>query len=182
MAVRRRAMEYRSEQVWGNLPMVHVSVGGRQADGRYRLGRARGIIALGDVATGLVAIGLFSVGGVAVGLVALGAVAIGLVAVGAVAIGLFAAGAVAIGLTAVGAVTAGLVLGPRPLGGIAPSGKPRAEDGRPGDVDAAGLQAPMERGPEQTGEGGCWRVTEIAGRSGPWGGVDRGGRRGRSRR
>jgi hypothetical protein len=167
MAVRRRAMEYRSEQVWGNLPMVHVSVGGRQADGRYRLGRARGIIALGDVATGLVAIG---------------GVAIGLFSVGGVAVGLVALGAVAIGLVAVGAVTADLVLGPRPLGGIAPSGKPRAEDGRPGDVDAAGLQAPMERGPEQTGEGGCWRVTEIAGRSGPWGGVDRGGRRGRSRR
>jgi hypothetical protein len=77
MAVRRRAIEYRSEQVWGNLPVVHVAVGGRQADGRYRLGRARGIIALGDIATGLVAIGgvaigLFSVGGLAVGLVALG--------------------------------------------------------------------------------------------------------------
>jgi len=97
MAVRRRAIEYRSEQVWGNLPVVHLSVGGRQADGRYRLGRARGVIALGDVATGLVAIGgvaigLFSVGGVAVGLVALGAVALGLVAVGAVAVGLVAAG------------------------------------------------------------------------------------------
>jgi hypothetical protein len=97
MAVRRRAMKYRSEQVWGSLPVVHVSVGGRQADGRYRLGRARGVIAVGDVATGLVAIGgvaigLVSVGGVAVGLVALGAVAIGLVAVGAVAIGLFATG------------------------------------------------------------------------------------------
>lgn len=82
MAVRRRAFEYRSEQVWGNLPVVHVAVGGRQADGRYRPGRARGVIALGDVATGLVAvggvaIGLFSVGGVAVGLVALGGVAIG---------------------------------------------------------------------------------------------------------
>ena len=117
MAVRRRAFEYRSEQVWGNLPVVHVAVGGRQADGRYRPGRARGVIALGDVATGLVAvggvaIGLFSVGGVAVGLVALGGVAIGLVAVGAVAIGLFAVGAVAIGLTAVGAVTAGVVAGP----------------------------------------------------------------------
>ena len=65
MAVRRRAFEYRSEQVWGNLPVVHVAVGGRQADGRYRPGRARGIIALGDVATGLVA-----VGGVAIGLAA----------------------------------------------------------------------------------------------------------------
>ena len=118
MAVRRRAMEYRSEQVWGTLPVVHVAVGGRQADGRYRLGRARGVIALGDVATGLVAIGgvaigLFSVGGVAIGLVAVGAVAVGLVAVGAVAVGLVAVGAVAIGLTAMGAVTAGLLVSPR---------------------------------------------------------------------
>jgi hypothetical protein len=34
MAARRRGVEYRSEEVWGNLPVVHVSVGGRQADGR----------------------------------------------------------------------------------------------------------------------------------------------------
>src|SRR5829696_5650195 len=122
MAVRRRAMEYRSEHVWGDLPVVHVSVVGRQADGRYRLGRARGVIALGDVAIGLVAvggvaIGLFSVGGVAVGLVALGGVA-----VGGVAVGLLAVGAVAMGLTAVGAVTLGLVAGgPRPpVGATAP--------------------------------------------------------------
>jgi hypothetical protein len=140
MSVRRRAFEYRSEQVWGSLPVVHVAVGGRQADGRYRLGRARGVIALGDVATGLVAvggvaIGLFSVGGVAVGLVALGGVAIGLVAVGAVAVGWFAAGAVAIGLTAMGAVTAGVVVGPRPSRGIAPSGNLRMEDGRPAAPD-----------------------------------------------
>ena len=123
MAAGRRAMEYRSEQVWGDLPVLHVSVGGRQADGRYRLGRARGIIALGDVATGLVAvggvaIGLFSVGGVAIGLVALGGVAVGFVAVGGVAVGLLAVGAVAMGLTAVGALTLGLVgAGPRlPVG------------------------------------------------------------------
>jgi hypothetical protein len=146
MAIRRRAMEYRSEQVWGGLPVVHVSVGGRHADGRYRLGRARGIIALGDVATGLVAvggvaIGLFSVGGVAVGLVALGAVAIGLVAVGAVAIGLFAAGAVAIGLTAVGAVTAGLVgTGSRPPLG-ATGRAVGARDRRREDVRDLGTQA-----------------------------------------
>jgi hypothetical protein len=96
-SVGRKAFEYRSEQVWGDLPVVHISVGGRQADGRYRFGRARGIIALGDIATGLVAIGgvaigLFSAGGVAIGLVALGGVAIGLVAVGAVSIGLLAVG------------------------------------------------------------------------------------------
>jgi hypothetical protein len=129
MAVRRRAMEYRSEQVWGSLPVVHVSVGGRQTDGRYRLGRARGVVAVGDVATGLVAvggvaIGLFSVGGVALGLAALGAVAVALTAVGAVAVGLFAAGAVAIGLTAMGAVTAGLAVSPRPPGDLTPPGNP----------------------------------------------------------
>jgi hypothetical protein len=151
MAVRRRAIEYRSEQVWGDLPVVHVAVGGRQADGRYRLGRARGIIALGDIATGLVAIGgvaigLFSVGGVAVGLVAVGAVAIGLVALGAVSVGLVAVGAVAIGLTAMGAVTAGLVVGRRPPGGIAPSGNLRAEDGRPSGIGTAGPEAPRKRG------------------------------------
>jgi hypothetical protein len=143
MAARRRAVEYRSEQVWGTLPVVHVSVGGRQADGRYRLGRARGVIALGDVARGLVAvggvaIGLFAVGGVAVGLVAVGAVVVGLVAVGAVAVGLFAAGAVAIGLTAVGAVTFGLLAGPRPPDGIAPSGDLDAGDGRPRGGGTAG--------------------------------------------
>jgi hypothetical protein len=151
MAVRRRAMQYRSEQVWGDLPVIHVSVGGRQADGRYRLGRARGIIALGDVATGLVAvggvaIGLFSVGGVAVGLVALGGVAIGLVAVGGVAVGLVAIGAVAMGLTAVGAVTVGLVgTGPRPPVG-ATGRELGAQDGdRRGGGRDANLQAPMER-------------------------------------
>jgi hypothetical protein len=130
-------MEYRSEQVWGSLPVVHVSVGGRQADGRYRLGRARGVIAVGDVATGLVAVGgvavgLVSVGGVALGLAALGAVALGLVAVGAVAVGLFAAGAVAIGLTAMGAVTAGLAVGPRPPGDLTPPGNPLDRGGRSG--------------------------------------------------
>jgi hypothetical protein len=152
MAVRRRAFEYRSEQVWGSLPVVHVSVGGRQADGRYRLGRARGIIALGDVAIGLVAvggvaIGLFSVGGVAVGLVALGGVAVGFVAVGGVAVGLLAVGAVAMGPTAVGAVTFGLVAGgPRPpVGATAP--ELGAQDGdRRGGGDA-NLQAPIELDP-----------------------------------
>ena len=57
----------KATEVWGNLPVVHVAVGGRQADGRYRPGRARGIIALGDIATGLMA-----VGGVAIGLISVG--------------------------------------------------------------------------------------------------------------
>jgi hypothetical protein len=120
-------MEYRSERLWGDLPVVHVSIGGRQADGRYRLGRARGVIALGDVAIGLVAVGgiavgVFGVGGVAIGLVALGGVAVGFVAVGAVSVGLLAVGAVAVGLTAVGTVKAALV------GGLAKGETPAARD------------------------------------------------------
>ena len=34
---RRTAIDYRSKQVWGQLPVVHIAVGVRQADGRYRL-------------------------------------------------------------------------------------------------------------------------------------------------
>jgi hypothetical protein len=103
-------------QTKGDRGPLRAAVGGlagragrdRQAGGRYRLGRARRIIALGDIATGLVAIGgvaigLFSVGDVAIGLVAVGAVAIGPVALGAVSVGLVAVGAMAIGLTAMGA-------------------------------------------------------------------------------
>ena len=126
--------DYRSKQVWGQLPVVHIAVGVRQADGRYRLGRARGIIALGDIAIGLVAvggvaIGPLSVGRVALGLVAVGAVAVGLAAVGAVSIGLLAVGAVAIGLTSVGVATAGLVAahGRRLTGGSAALAASRTE-------------------------------------------------------
>jgi hypothetical protein len=140
---------------------------------------------LGDIATGLaavggVAIGLVSVGGVAVGLVALGGVAIGLVAVGAVAIGVFAAGAVAIGLTGMGAVTAGLVMGSRPPGRLAPSGKLGAEDGRPAVSD--GRPGMLRgRGPV-TGWVRVRRRVAATSRicSGPSGRVGRGSRRGRS--
>jgi hypothetical protein len=33
MAVRRRAMEYRPEQVWGTLPVIHVAGWGDRAVG-----------------------------------------------------------------------------------------------------------------------------------------------------
>jgi hypothetical protein len=107
---RRRPFEYRSERVIGGLPLVHVSVGGRDDAGRYRLGRARGVMAFGDFAFGLVAVGgvafgLVSVGGIALGLAAMAGVALGLVAVGGVSIGLVAVGAVAIGVWAMGAAT-----------------------------------------------------------------------------
>jgi hypothetical protein len=136
MAVRRRAIEYRSEQVWGDLPVVHVSVGGRQADGRYRLGRARGIIALGTSRSGWWrSAALLSDCSASVG--------------SRLAWWHWAGwpsgcwrsagwpsdwwpfGAVAMGLTAVGALTAGLVgVGPRPPVGSATRRELLAEGGR----------------------------------------------------
>ena len=147
---RRTAIDYHSKQVWGQLPVVHIAVGVRQADGRYRLGRARGIIDLGDIAIGLVAvggvvIGPLSVGGVALGLVAVGAVAVGLAAVGAVSIGLLAVGAVAIGLTSVGVATAGLVFGPRSAADRWLGGTCRVEDGGSVQTGKGDLEQPSNR-------------------------------------
>lgn len=114
----RKSFEYRTERMWAGRPFVHISLGGRGGDGSYRLGQARGLIAIGDVAVGLiaiggVAIGLVSFGGVAIGLVALAGIALGLSATGAIAIGLTAVGAIAIGATSHGPVTVGTALGAR---------------------------------------------------------------------
>jgi hypothetical protein len=98
----RRPWEYRSGLAPGGLPWVHVCIGG-PTEGGYRLGVARGVIALGDVAIGVVALG-----GVAVGLVAFGGVALGLAALAGVSVGLFALGGLAIGVTALGAVAVGV--------------------------------------------------------------------------
>lgn len=100
---RRAPQEHRSERSLAGIPLIHAARGGWAADGRYHLGRARGVIAIGDVAVGVVAIG-----GVAIGILALGGVAIGLVAVAGVAVGGFAVGAVAVGVTAIGAVAVGV--------------------------------------------------------------------------
>ena len=126
MAFERQAVEYRSEQRWGDLPVGAISVGvGRPMAGigwDHRAGSSPwGMSPRAWWPSAALPSGC-SVGGVAVGLAAVGAVAIGLVAVGAVAIGLFMAGAVAIGLTAVDARSRSGCPGPRPPDGIAPMG------------------------------------------------------------
>ena len=98
----RRRWEYRSGPAPGGLPWIHICIGG-PTEGGHRLGVARGVIALGDVAIGVVALG-----GVAVGLVAIGGVALGLAALAGLSVGLFAVGGLAIGVTALGAVAVGL--------------------------------------------------------------------------
>jgi Short C-terminal domain len=107
-----------SRKLFG-LPLWAIAVGPDWERGEMR-GHARGIFAVGDMATGWFACGglargIFAVGGLAIGLFALGGAAIGvLVAVGGGAIGVL----VAVGGGAIG----GLAFGGGAIGGIAIGG------------------------------------------------------------
>ena len=93
--------EYRSRcTLWG-LPLVHINLSQRG------LTWARGIIAIGNVATGLVAVGCFaagllSVGAICLGLLVIAGIALGVVSIGCISIGMLAFGGVALGYLAVG--------------------------------------------------------------------------------
>jgi len=105
--------EYRSKREIKGIPFVHINVGA----GFYK---AKGIIAIGNIATGVVAIGviakgIIAIGTFAIGIFALGAFALGLAAVAGVALGGIAVGGVAIGYLAIG----GVALGFYALGGYA---------------------------------------------------------------
>jgi hypothetical protein len=112
---------YRSKATLFGLPVIDIALG--PAHGQ-RIGRARGIIAIGDIATGWLAlgglsigivaigggaVGLFAVGGTAIGLItAMGGLAIGGMALGGAAIGVFACGGGAVGVWAQGSGSFGL--------------------------------------------------------------------------
>jgi len=99
--------EYKSRHTLFGLPLVHVNIGRRNC-------WARGIVAIGNIATGFVALGsvaagLLSLGAVSFGLLlALGAVTLGGVAIGGVALGLLAWGGIALGWLAVGGCAVGV--------------------------------------------------------------------------
>lgn len=102
---------YRSATVVYGLPLIDIALG--VGDGG-KPGHARGIIAIGDVATGWLALGgfargLIAFGGMAIGLVAFGGFAIGGIAAGGGTIGLLAVGGGAIGGLAFGGGAGGLV-------------------------------------------------------------------------
>lgn len=108
--------EYRSRAALFGLPLVHVCRGRDPATGR--LGRARGVIAVGGRAVGLIAVGgvaygVVAVGGIAVGLVTAGVLGVGVafcfagIAVGGIAAGGLAIGGVAFGAGAVGYIAMG---------------------------------------------------------------------------
>lgn len=93
---------WRSSTTLFGLPLVDIAVGPDPEKGEMR-GHARGVIAIGDVATGFLAVGGLAMGGVAVGGLAIGLFALGGAAVGLLlAFGGAAVGGVAIGGGAVG--------------------------------------------------------------------------------
>lgn len=119
---------YRSNLMMFGIPLIHIALGPHEDGPR---GRARGIVAIGDIATGVFALGgiargVFAIGGLAVGLVALGGMAIGLLtclgglAIGGLAVGGFAGGVVAHGGFAAGGIAdGGLAAGYVARGGLA---------------------------------------------------------------
>lgn len=99
--------EYKSKRTLFGLPLVHINCG-------PGIHWARGIIAIGDVATGVVALGGIAVGLVGIGalclglLLALGALGIGIVSVAGLAVGLMAWGGFSFGLLSVGGLSCGI--------------------------------------------------------------------------
>ena len=113
MRARKRNYEYKSRINICGLPLVHINIG----LGMYK---AKGIIAIGNMAFGVISMGIISVGllafgSLSLGLVAFGAMAAGLLSFAGLSIGFVAFGGLAIGYLAVG----GLAVGVYALGGAA---------------------------------------------------------------
>lgn len=122
--------EYKSQKSWRGLPLVHIHIGIKPV-------RAKGVIAIGNIAQGIVAIGivgmgvitlavvglglLLAIGTLVVGGIALGSLATGIIAMGAVCAGVFTMGAVAVGQFSFGALAIGsqIAIGDVARGGIA---------------------------------------------------------------
>lgn len=107
-----RSVRKRASWGIGNLPLYDIALGPDLERGERR-GHAKGLIAVGDVATGVLAVGglargVIAFGGVAAGLVGLGGVSVGLLgAIGGLAIGGLALGGASVGGVAIGGGAAG---------------------------------------------------------------------------
>ena len=122
--------EYKSKKSWRGLPLVHVHIGIKPV-------RAKGVIAIGNIAQGIIAIGivgmgvitlavvgvglLLAIGSIVVGGIALGSFAAGIITFGALSVGIFSMGAVAVGQFSYGAMAIGsqIAIGDVARGGIA---------------------------------------------------------------
>jgi len=105
-----RGVRKRSATTIAGIPLYDIAFGPDLARGEIR-GHAKGILAIGDMATGVLALG-----GIARGVIALGGLSIGVFSFGGLSLGaLLAAGGVAIG----GVATGGAALGGVAVGGVA---------------------------------------------------------------
>ena len=131
--------EYKSKRTLWGLPLVHIRFKNNS------LVRAKGIIAVGNVATGVVAVGAFSAGIVSLGVLSAGL----LLSIGCLSVGLLSAGCMAAGIVAAG----GFAFGWLGLGGIV-----HCVYGAGGIVRAAGIavggvaEAPLAIGRVVQGE------------------------------
>ncbi len=102
------------------LPLYDIALGPDFAEGTNR-GHARGIVAIGDIASGIISIGgisngcLLAIGGCSFGSIAIGGFAVGGLAIGGAAVGIIAMGGAALGLCAIGGGAFGehVLSGPR---------------------------------------------------------------------
>ena len=101
---RYRGVRNCSSVVLFGLPLYDVALGPDPETGQVR-GHAKGIFAIGDIATGI-----FAFGGLARGIVAVGGLALGVFSIGGVSLAFLAAlGGLAMGPIAVGGAAVGLV-------------------------------------------------------------------------
>ena len=99
--------EYKSGKTLFGLPLVHINLS-QGAKPR----RAKGVIAIGNLAQGFVAlggvsVGLLSLGGVSVGLIALGGFGAGVLSIAGISVGVLALGAISCGVCAIGSIALG---------------------------------------------------------------------------
>jgi len=153
---------YRSKATLFGLPVIDVAIGPK--DGELR-GRAKGIIAIGDIATGALALG-----GITRGVVAIGGMAFGLFAVGGLAVGLVSAtGGLAVGGLAAGGAAAGyFAAGGGAVGAVAQGGgalglytRDARNFGRPGTADGIFDQFAWYFGPNVPGGMAFWQPTLV---------------------
>ncbi len=99
-----RGVRWQSKARFFGFPLCEVALGPNAAHGQ-RIGHARAVIAIGNIADGVIA-----VGGISRGIVAIGGVSLGVASVGGVSMGLAAAlGGVAIAPLALGGVAIGVL-------------------------------------------------------------------------
>ncbi len=129
-----RGIRKRASWGLGDIPFYDIAIGPDLSRGEMR-GHAKGIIALGDMATGVVALG-----GLARGVVALGGLAAGVVSFGGLSLGvLAAAGGLAIG---------SLAFGGGAVGGVAVGGGAVGYYACGGAAAGAHVWSPLRRDPE----------------------------------